>query len=934
MTVTYTYSGNIYDSSAAGTDTFALTSSAGNSISFLQKAHIHVYLSDDDGKTWVEKARPSEWDFDATCTSVVLATGITAGQWVRVLRLTPFTNRFVDFADGSLLTAGQLDQGEDFSRYVDQELSDHLLQIDGGTGGATSFITEEEATKDPTDPAWEGDESLASAGAIDRIYAQVLGNGLAYPGTGNKGKDGKLRIDTTGSVPKLYFWDAGTEKWIDIATQGSQGPKGDKGDAATIAVGSTVTTAPGTDASVTNTGTTSAAVFDFEIPRGEKGPKGDKGDDGGKTQADWNETSSSSPAFIKNKPPKPDLGYTKASDKGTVTIAGGNDAVIPAADTSNAGLLTAADKVKLDGLSTALVYKGVVDLTGSTIPSPGPGDTGWSYANSVAGTASKAWADVASGLNEGDSVDANDMVVWNGTSWNFLKNSFEGKGQTDLTWAPSSASGEVQSSTGANATIPAVVSDGDAGLMTGADKRKLDNIASGAEVNVPTNLTHDKNDTQVTVKSSTGGNTTIDAADATSAGVMSKDQAIKLDGIPADANKNVQADWNVTNSSSDAFIKNKPAIGSAPNDGKMEITAGNGLQKDSGSAAEFTANQSADTQMTFEVKAADSTIGVSASGIKVEPGQLGITSANDGQINVNAGNGLEATGTNATANQSGNTTRTLSVKASNSTIKVEAGGISVDTANIGMPPAPNNGQININGGNGIDASGSNATANQSSNTTRTLSINDSYINTLIDAKIPTGGNYVEKTGDTMSGNLTLPTLNGLVFPKTTGEGGDVNTSNLTGGECLIWGKTFEQIRIGSYIENTELLSGTGSPSDIQGNFPGGNDPGTLIAGSGWLNKTGYNLVIALAHGSVKFGQDGANFQARLTLEANPGGNIAKETVQWEQRGAEWKGGAFSLQGIYRLDPTYNYKVKLSIAKDRGTGTATPAAGSIRCLFLK
>ena len=124
----YTFSGNVYDSSAAGTTTFALTSSDGNPIRYLQRSHIHVYLSSDNGDTWVEQSRPAAWDFDAAATSIVLVTGITAGQWVRVLRITPIDARYVDFEDGTLLTAGQLDQGEDFSRFCDQEQRDELLQ--------------------------------------------------------------------------------------------------------------------------------------------------------------------------------------------------------------------------------------------------------------------------------------------------------------------------------------------------------------------------------------------------------------------------------------------------------------------------------------------------------------------------------------------------------------------------------------------------------------------------------------------------------------------------------------------------------------------------------------------------------------------------------------------------------------------------------------
>jgi len=61
---------------------------------------------------------------------------------------------------------------------------------------------------------------------------------------------------------------------------GIQGPAGSTGTAATIAVGSTSTGAAGTNASVTNVGTSSAATFNFTIPRGNTGEKGDKGTDG------------------------------------------------------------------------------------------------------------------------------------------------------------------------------------------------------------------------------------------------------------------------------------------------------------------------------------------------------------------------------------------------------------------------------------------------------------------------------------------------------------------------------------------------------------------------------------------------------------------------------------------------------------------------------
>ena len=79
--------------------------------------------------------------------------------------------------------------------------------------------------------------------------------------------------------PSVLF----TIQQITNTTQGPKGDKGNTGDAATVAVGS-VTTLPSTNSAyVTNSGTSSAAVFQFGIPQGiqgVQGPKGDKGDKG------------------------------------------------------------------------------------------------------------------------------------------------------------------------------------------------------------------------------------------------------------------------------------------------------------------------------------------------------------------------------------------------------------------------------------------------------------------------------------------------------------------------------------------------------------------------------------------------------------------------------------------------------------------------------
>ena len=70
--------------------------------------------------------------------------------------------------------------------------------------------------------------------------------------------------------------------------QGPQGPAGEPGaagadgESATVSVGEVTTLESGSDATVTNSGSASAAVFDFGIPRGEPGPQGPQGPQGEK----------------------------------------------------------------------------------------------------------------------------------------------------------------------------------------------------------------------------------------------------------------------------------------------------------------------------------------------------------------------------------------------------------------------------------------------------------------------------------------------------------------------------------------------------------------------------------------------------------------------------------------------------------------------------
>ena len=78
------------------------------------------------------------------------------------------------------------------------------------------------------------------------------------------------------SIPKGEKGDKGDQGDQGPAgADGAEGAPGADGAAATITVGSVTS---GDEASVTNSGTANAAIFDIVLPKGEKGDKGDKGD--------------------------------------------------------------------------------------------------------------------------------------------------------------------------------------------------------------------------------------------------------------------------------------------------------------------------------------------------------------------------------------------------------------------------------------------------------------------------------------------------------------------------------------------------------------------------------------------------------------------------------------------------------------------------------
>ena len=96
----------------------------------------------------------------------------------------------------------------------------------------------------------------------------------------------------------------------------------------------------------------------------------------------------------------------------------------------------------------------------------------------------------------------------------------------------------------------------------------------------------------------------------------------------------------------------------------------------------------------------------------------------DGNINLEAGDGLEATGDNATANQFTDTTRTFTVKTASGIIIDGGGNVIIDpNFNLGTEEhGIGDGAIEFNAGDGLAETGNNATANQIGDTSKTFSV--------------------------------------------------------------------------------------------------------------------------------------------------------------------------------------------------------------------
>lgn len=192
-------------------------------------------------------------------------------------------------------------------------------------------------------------------------YATLAALQAAHP----VGNPGNAYLVGTTNPKNLYVWSSSTSAWKDEGQL--QGVKGDKGDTATINIG---TVTEGNSVAVENVGTTTDAVLNFTLKKGDKGDTGNaatiavgtvtKGDNAAVTNV-----GTSSAAVLNFVLPKGDKG--DQGDPTTVNGKSGSEISLYASDMAMVGYLKPSEIDDVDVNDNARDAIGKVELKADTI---------------------------------------------------------------------------------------------------------------------------------------------------------------------------------------------------------------------------------------------------------------------------------------------------------------------------------------------------------------------------------------------------------------------------------------------------------------------------------------------------------------------------------------------------------------------------------------
>ena len=521
---------------------------------YISKEDVKVYLD----KTLVnEGTGASEWQWDGD-KKIKMGTAPAAGTKLTIRRETPEDKQIVQWTDGSHLIADDLNKSDRQWLYLAEEHHDVIIRIIWGlppvpgpglpddlfglwnrlarnkdsNKGTSDEVAQtidktDQLKGDASSPQNGEDSYVLTLGAISERLDLIKGDGSSYPGAGNTGQLGKLRVNSSN---KLFFWDQSlsTPAWVEIVG-------GESGAAATIAVGTTTTLDAGKDATVSNSGTSSAAVFDFGIPQGAKGDDGDPGSKGDPGDTGPAPGLQSPPTAVSNVANKADGSVGDA----TVTIA--QDA-------------TSKDLKFTFGIPVGEKGPKGADGTGAgtvTGVLGGPGIN--SDGNSATPTLK---AEVGNGLSLGtaatDKIEAKsgDNSITVDSDGIKVKIKSGGGITVDTDGLSASSSGGV----------PDVTTDGSFNrTQSGGTKSWTTAAPADAQKNVQSDWDATSGDAQILNKP------TIPAAQIQSDWDQATTSALDfIKNKPTIPAAQIQSDWDQTTTSALDFIKNKPTITSSP----------------------------------------------------------------------------------------------------------------------------------------------------------------------------------------------------------------------------------------------------------------------------------------------------------------------------------------------------------------------------------
>lgn len=338
----------------------------------------------------------------------------------------------------------------------------------------------------------------------NQLLNTVVQNLAVAPGSP---ADGQIYWDTADDT--LYVWSVDGNTWIDLGSDGITNLSYTAGVSNGV-----VTSDTGTDATIPLADGTNAGLFSAAEKTKLSGIEANAKDDQiasevvssasgnlvatnvqsalEELQGDIDGLESATNTLTKTQTSAVEVDINLEND----LTGNGSDITIDAATTSVAGVMSAADKTKLDGVEA----NAKDDQTAAEV----------SYDNSTSALTATNVRDAIDELEQ--EIDALDAET------------------NDLSITHNAGDVDIAIENGADITIDAATTSL-SGVMSGADKTKLDGIATGAEVNVDTNITVVEAASTVAINSSTGTNDTIAAATQSLAGVMTAADKVILDNL-------------------------------------------------------------------------------------------------------------------------------------------------------------------------------------------------------------------------------------------------------------------------------------------------------------------------------------------------------------------------------------------------------------------